>query len=170
MKKTLFAIAIVCVLGLLSMLVYSIFKKAQIKRVAKENLMQLPDLILYNLDSSRFHFPQSSLAVIFFDTGCEICVDESAQIFDHKKSFSNKNIVMISSERIETIREFMIQSKLNELPTVVFTKILPEQVFKNFGSLTVPHVFIYDHEHNLVREFKGGVKASIISDSLPERK
>ncbi|MFM7853102.1 MAG: hypothetical protein ACKO96_14580 [Flammeovirgaceae bacterium] len=50
----------------------------------------------------------------------------------------------------------------------MFAKINTEVVFDTFGSVSIPHIFIYDNEHKLIKEFKGETKMEAILQYLPK--
>jgi len=76
-------------------------------------------------------------------------------------AFADTEIVFMSSENLSVIREIPPQYTLTQ-PNFHFTKINPEDVFENFGSLSVPNIFIYGADGKLIKEFKGETKMEAI--------
>jgi hypothetical protein len=75
---------------------------------------------------------------------------------------------MVSSEFIKEIKSFSIKYRLNDEPNVTFTKINPEDVYNTFGSVFIPHIFIYGKDRKLIKEFKGETKVEAILQYLPK--
>jgi len=133
----------------------------------KKKIIVLKSLPLVTLDSTSYILKRTPLLIIFFTTTCEHCQYEMAQIKKSIHAFNQINVLMVSSEPIKDIRKFSIEFGLNDLPTVTFTKIRPEDVYDTFGSVSIPHVFIYSKDHELIKDFKGETKIEAILKYLP---
>lgn len=135
---------------------------------AKDKITTLDSLPIVRMDSSKYEFPNPATAVvILFNTTCEHCQYEASEIKKSINSFSQSSILMISSEGIKTIKAFAEQYDLHTEPSVTFAKINPEDHYKTFGSVSIPHIFIYGKDHKLIKEFKGETKIEAILKYLP---
>lgn len=166
-KKSLLIIGFTGLLACTLFLVYSIIEKVAAKKEIQAKIQTLPQITLFGLDSLHFKFPSSALAIIFFNSGCEHCQYEMKEIKQKQSLFVNKELVLLSSENISAIRKASQDFQLANQPNIHFTKINPEEVFSTFGSIGVPHIFIYDKDHKLVKEFKGETKVEAIAKYLP---
>ena len=162
-KVALFTIAFGCTL----FLIYGIVEKAAAKKQIQSKVRMLPETKFFAMDSSIYSFPSSALAIVFFNSGCEHCRYELEQISKKLQLFSNKELILLSSENIATIKKTSEGLGLSNLPNIHFTKINPTDVFDTFGSLSVPHVFIYGNDQKLIKEFKGETKIEAIAEYLP---
>ncbi len=148
--------------------IYVSFKTYRLMRQQQDSKIKtasIPDLPLFNLDSTSFRvssFTSQFLLIIFFNPSCEYCQAEAREIRSKIGRFSSSSVLMVSSSRISEIRAFATEYNLQANPVVTFAKINPDEVFKSFGSLSIPHVFIYGKDKQLIREFKGEASVDII--------
>lgn len=116
---------------------------------------------LFDLDSARVVFPAAKpVAVIIFNSTCQHCQYELAQIKAAINSFNNIELVFLSSEPILAIKKvaLLFESHRN----VNFIKINPEDVYDNFGTVRYPTILIYGTNGKLIKEFKGETKVEAI--------
>jgi thioredoxin-related protein len=136
---------------------------------AKDKIASLKSLPIIAMDSSKYELPNNTIPtiIILFNTTCEHCQYEAKEIKKSISSFSQASILMISSEPIKTIKAFSEQYGLNNEASVSFTKINRENIFETFGSVSIPHIFIYNKDRKLIKEFKGETKIEAILKYLP---
>jgi thioredoxin-related protein len=135
---------------------------------AKEKIASLKSLPIVVMDSSRYELPTTvSTVVILFNTTCEHCQYEATEIKKSISFFSKTSILMISSEPIKKIKTFSEEYALNNESSVTFAKISRDDVFETFGSVSIPHIFIYSKDRKLIKEFKGETKIEAILKYLP---
>lgn len=144
-------------------------RKIKAKKQATEKVSALHNLPLFTLDSTRYVFQNNAqpLAIIFFNSECEHCQYEMREINQKQSLFLNKKLILLSSENISTIIKASEDFGLaHYLPNIHFAKINDEDVFSTFGSVSVPHIFIYDEDGRLIKEFKGETKVEAIAKYL----
>lgn len=167
-KKSLLTVGAISLFALVLFLGYGIVEKLAAKKVAASKIQALPSAKLFALDSTAFQFPPSStIILIHLNTGCEHCQYELKEIKANLSSFATGQVVLMSSENIHEIRKESEEFELTELPNIHFTKINPGDVFDTFGSLSVPHIFIYGKDKKLIKEFKGETKIEAILKYIP---
>jgi thioredoxin-related protein len=143
--------------------------KQDTKQKVKNEQLSLKISRFTSMDSSALLFPENQFIVlVYFNSECILCQNEALEIQRSLHLISNTRILMVSSEPIETIRAFSVQHVLQNEPSVMFAKINTEVVFDTFGSVSIPHIFIYDKEHKLIKEFKGETKMEAILQYLPK--
>lgn len=152
----------------ISLVIYISFRTYRLVRQQHDSKIRtevIPDLPLLNLDSTAYRVsPRKNqfLLIIFFNPSCEYCQAEAREIKSKIDRFSGSSVLMISSSLISEIRTFAKEYSLQDNPVVTFAKINPNEVFKSFGSLSIPHTFIYGKDKQLIREFKGEASVDII--------
>ncbi len=160
-------IAFLGILGILLGLFGWIFYQNQQKSIAKkqigENIRQLPDFEFENvLENEKFTNESLSdnktLLLIYFNSECEHCQYEVAEICKHAHQFTNKQVVLVSSQDMETIQNFAEEHQLSKYPFIRVAKTEAETFYKTFGTTAVPSVFIYNDTQELIKQFKGEVK------------
>jgi thioredoxin-related protein len=148
-------------------MVYRIREKVKAKKLINEKIQYRPEKRFCTLDSADFYLPKQELVLIFFNSGCEHCQYEMKDVREKINLFKGRPIVFLSSENISVISSASRNFKLDSLPNVTFAKINPDDVFDAFGSVSIPHIFIYDQPGKLIKEFKGETKVEAIANSLP---
>ncbi len=160
--KWVLVILILCAIGWMA---NASFKKVQVSKSVKEKLNTLPVFSLVTLDSSSLEstaLAAGSLVLIYFNSECDHCQYEAQDIKNNIKAFSKATLVFMSSEPLAKIQAFAGTSGLSDQTNISFTKITSNDAFTSFGTLAVPHVFIYGPDKILRKEFKGETKAEAI--------
>lgn len=158
-------IIIVSVLCAMAWMANASFKKVQVAKSIKEKRKKLPVFSLASLDSlsiESYSFEDTPLVLIYFNSECDHCQYEVRDIKKNIADFSKATVVFMSSEPLTKINAFADSSGLKDFPNVFFTKISSNDAFTAFGSLGIPHVFIYGSDKVLRKEFKGETSAEVI--------
>lgn len=141
------------------MLVFVIYKTNQAlsaKEKIYSNLQHLPNPPLFSLDSIPFTIRDAnSTVLIYFNPDCSYCEQEAEEIAKNIADFRKTELIFISSDIISRIALFATNFNLDHKPNVSFTKINPDQLFDNFGTVSTPHIFIYGSDKRLIKQFKG---------------
>ena len=170
MKKKILLLMVLVVFGAVSLLAYRTTVKVKKKQQAKELLASVPNIHLFDLDSSSFAliktFRSRSMVVVYFNPACEHCQYEAETISNNLDKFGNTDIIMISDENISAIRKFAADYRLDRQSQVNFYKIDPNLVFSTFGKYTVPTILIYDENGHLAKRFDGETKVEAILNYL----
>jgi thioredoxin-related protein len=148
--------------------IYALADKIMEKKNIQQQIQSLPVDKIRSLDSTLFVFPRAeSMLIIYFNSTCEHCQYELKEIREHAALFDGTHLLLVSSENMADIRTFSLQSGLTDRENVSFAKINPDDVYDTFGSVSIPHIFIYNNAGSLVKEFKGETKVEAIAKSLP---
>ncbi len=161
-KKALITSGITLVFALALFMVYSIIEKTASKKVIQNKIQSVPAGVgLFTLDSSRFTFPTAKpVVLLLFNSTCEHCQYEIAQIKDKITDFNQVELVFLSSEPIAVIKQ--VAASFTPTANVIFVKINPEDVYENFGTVRFPTILIYNAGGKLVKDFKGETKIEAI--------
>lgn len=167
-KKTLILFAI---LFIISFLCYKIFVTAKTKYEAANKAKQLPAFTFYTIANNVAYTNDSleknkPIGLIYFNSGCEHCQYETEQFIKHKGELSHAHILMVSDEPTEALREFDSSYHLQAYPFIKLLRDSTHSFFQTFGSAVVPTILLYNHEHTLVKSFKGEVKPEAIIKAL----
>jgi len=137
------------------------------KQEIKNERLPLKFSRFVDVDSSALLFPKNHFIVlVFFNSECILCQNEALEISRNLPLLSNTTILLISSEPIDTIKAFAELYGLRNQPSVTFAKINSKDVFGTFGSVSIPHIFIYGKDRKLIKEFKGETKVEAILQYL----
>jgi hypothetical protein len=142
---------------------YATIEKINHKKLAGQNLKSLPNLLLVDLDSTRFYLRSDRKKIlVYFNSTCDNCQHEIEEIIKNKKSFEESDIVFMSSESISAIKSFVEKNYSSNLINIKFTKISVEHAYQAFGDSRVPQIFIYASDGALIKQFLGETKVDAI--------
>jgi thioredoxin-related protein len=162
-KKSIITIVLIILFSVLLFLGYLIIDRLTFKRKIEAKLEALPASKLFDLDSLVYTInSSSSVCLIYFDSNCEYCQYELMEIKKNISLFTHSQIVFISSQDISSIKKASEDYGLTEISNIDFVKINSVDVFDTFGSASLPHIFIYDSNQKLIKEFKGETKVEAI--------
>ncbi len=164
-RKVIISIVIISVAGLLFFLVSKTIDKIRHKERIAQKIKTFPALSVIAIghnDLADWKNAGNPTVIIFFNSGCEHCQYEVGSIAQALAAFKETNLLFISDESVEKITAFSRQYKLNDKPGVWWLKMEPEEVYNTFGNIGVPHIWIYNKEGKLIKEFKGETKVEAI--------
>ena len=168
-RKIIISVIIISIAGILFFLVTKILIKLKEKEKIADQIKTFPKLSVEAIGLNKFELWGKSgkvSVVIFFNSSCEHCQYEAITIAQELASFRGTNLLFISEESAEEIATFSREYQLNDKPEVWWLKMDPDNVYKTFGSIAVPHIWIYNKDGRLVKEFKGETKVEAIMDWL----
>jgi len=158
------------VLGVLSilMILFSLTKLDHQSQIEKDlkTLPKIPGELLETSDINIDLVPDISTLIIFFNSECNHCQYEANEIQQKLSAFSGTNLLFISDEPKEKIIAFSKEFQLYDKENIWWLKMQPEDVYKTFGPIMVPHIWIYSKDGQLVKEFKGETKVEAILEWL----
>lgn len=164
-KKIIISIIIISVLGIVVFLVTKTVTKLKQKERVAEQLKTLPNLSVEAIGLNKLEeWSKSGKAtiIIFFNSDCDHCRYEASAIQQQLSAFAGTNLLFISEESVEKINAFSQEYELNNKVGIWWLKMQPEDVYNTFGDISVPHIWIYDENDKLVKEFKGETKVEAI--------
>jgi hypothetical protein len=119
---------------------------------------------------TRKDLSQKPVVFIVFSPECEHCQHEAEEIYAHKDSLKEIQIVMITMHPFAAMQDFIGHYKLNEVPEVVVGRdiyyLMPS--FYKFHNL--PFHAMYNKEGNLLGVFEGSMNVSNLIAMLKEKK
>ncbi len=104
--------------------------------------------------------------ILFFNSECGHCQNEATAIQERLEDFSNANLLFVSDEEATQIEEFSKTYKLDNKLNIWWLKMRPADVYNTFGNIGVPHIWVYNKENKLVKEFKGETKVEVLLEWL----
>ena len=121
----------------------------------------LQDIFSNTINSSNINDNNSCL-IIYFHPECDHCHYEAEQISLNIDMFCNFQIIMISTDSRESVKDFANNYHLLEFDNISIL-IDTLNVFHNtFGPNPFPTTFIYNKERKLVKQFKGEVSTEAL--------
>jgi peroxiredoxin len=123
----------------------------------KQEINELPYLDYKTLKgepSSTRTLPGSSI-LILFNTDCDHCQREAAEIAEKNVAFKNYELLFIASDSIHQIENFAKTYNLTDRLNVEFGRAEYQDVYMNFGAISTPAIYIYNRERKFVKSFLG---------------
>ena len=122
----------------------------------------LPDMSITLLDGSLLATKElrGKTILVLFQTDCDHCQREAADIERNLHAFSTSTIYFITSNPMTEIEKFARQYKLNERENVHFAWTSNENILNSFGPIEAPSIYVYSKEHKLVKSFNGEVSVA----------
>jgi len=165
MKKQ--KIIIVVIIGLFSLLLYLgynvITKSKEKNRIAKQ-LQTIPKFELKTLNDIPFANsnlkPNISTIFIYYNSECDFCHHEAESISRNLNEFENVQFIFVSTENIDTIKQFSEKHKLDNQAIITFLYDSDYQFTTQFNAQSIPYVLIYNKNKKLIKKHNGQLNAN----------
>jgi peroxiredoxin len=118
---------------------------------------ELPDLTITLLDGKKVvsrELSGKNIFIVFFPD-CDHCQREAKAIQERIDAFKKYTLYFVATTPQEQIQKFATEYKLNAISNVKFGKIENEMVYRNFGGISTPSLYIYSNEKKLIKKFNG---------------
>lgn len=171
-KKAILFIVVIVVLGLLSYLGFNVISKAKEKNKIAKQLEIIPEFEFLTLGQKPFIKanlkPNTNTIFIYFNSDCDFCQHESQSISDNLDNFKNVQFIFVSTEPIETIRQFSEQYNLNNQQNIIFLYDSHNTFSNRFDASSIPYLLIYNSKQSLIKKHKGQLNANGILRALQQ--
>lgn len=120
----------------------------------------------------RFNYPptkQSSI-IFYFHPECDHCSYEAEAIQKQLEDFRTTQLIWISAADSSSIRRFAQQHLLDQVPNVHWMSDTANVFARSFGSSSVPSVWIYGQDGQLLKHYKGETKPAALLKYLNDDK
>lgn len=158
MKTIIKYCIIVLLLGTCTFLLSMIYQKIEAKKVFAEQVKRLPKSTNFQWIGKQAPNNDAKTIILFFNPDCDHCQYEAKAILEHKSDFTTTNFWWVTTVDSSAINDFSKKYHLDKLSKHYFAKLPAEKVVETFGSVSVPHIFIYDKTGVLQKEFRGETK------------
>jgi glutaredoxin len=162
MKKLLLLGLILSILATISFFSYQSYRKIEAKKIFTEQVKYLPSSSIFQWIGKKPKMNEFSTIVLFFHPECEHCQYEAKAITEKQKEFAGVNLWWISIADSSSIKTFDKKYTLETHPNTYLACLKGEKITQVFGSISVPHIFIYGKEQTLQKEFKGETKVEAL--------
>jgi cytochrome oxidase Cu insertion factor (SCO1/SenC/PrrC family) len=163
--KKMILLSLVVVIAFLFVVV---IKKITHESSVKSEQQHLADFALIESDGNHTNSTSvcsGTTVLILFNSTCEHCQAEITQLKTYSKQFKKNNVVLISTEPLETINTFVHDLKLDTENHFRCYQISQDDLYNHFGTVSYPEIYIYK-DFNLVNHHKGETKPEVILKSL----
>ncbi len=157
-------VSILCYFG------FQIFTKIQHKKEVAENIKTLPTFEYQNINGG--YFTNSNLKAntsklfVYYNSECDFCNEEAKMIKENKDKFNSTQIIFISFEAIEKIKQFASIHQLDSYDNINFLCDSKVTFATTFDVKSMPCIVLYDKDNNLIEKIKGQTKAETLINKL----
>jgi len=171
-KKSILIVVVIAVLGLLSYLGFNVISKAKEKNKIAKQLEKIPGFEFLTLEQKPFTKanlkPNLNTIFVYFNSECDFCQLEAQSISDNLEKFKNVQFIFVSTEPIETIKQFLEQYNLNNQDNITFLYDNDNTFSNRFDASSIPYILIYNSKQSLIKKHKGQLNANGILRALQQ--
>lgn len=170
MKKLIISLLVLALISGFS--VYLIYSKVQEKQQKRDSYEMIPSFHLLDLQGG--YITQDSLKAntpvlfLFFDPECVNCKEEFEQIKAYHTSFSDFQIVLVSTLPQEIIKTFLQQIEFEISDNMFVLWDRSAELSKQMDVKAMPSSLIYNKNGQLTKHYAGQVKAETLIKCLSE--
>lgn len=158
---------------LISAVIFLLLRKTIEAQSRKEQVMaktaQRPARLPFQA-LARFNYPptkQSSI-IFYFHPECDHCSYEAGAIQKQLDAFRSTQLIWISEADSSSIRQFAQKHQLDQVPNVHWMSDTADVFARSFGSGSVPSVWIYGQDGQLLKHYKGETKPAALLKYLQD--
>ncbi|KAF2331018.1 TlpA family protein disulfide reductase [Flavobacterium ginsenosidimutans] len=170
MRKSLKSIFILLFVSTFLFLGYQILSKINYKKEVQQNIKTIPKFSYQNIKGGIFtneNLKTETPAIfVYFNTECEYCKEEAQMIHQNIKKFVSVQIIFISSEKNQQIKNFAQNHQLTNYDNVHFLCDSKVTFANTFDVNSIPSIILYDKNHQLIEKIKGQTKPEILIKKL----
>ena len=119
----------------------------------------LPEFTLKDLNGDSFtreNMPTDKVKIIIYYNGeCEHCQYQAKQIQESIDSFNDVQLLFISYQETELIKEFATSYNFLERQNITFLEDKRLDLVSTFNIKAFPFILIYSPENKLIEKFEG---------------
>ncbi len=161
-------------LALIIFIGYGVFVKIEKKKDVADRISSLPNFKLLDVEGRYFAKknlePAKNTIILYFNSECHFCQDEAREITTNIEKFEEAQLLFISAEKKEQIKNFAANYKLLNWRNVKFLQDSTGSFAKTIDLATIPSVLIYDKEEQLLQKLQGLVKTKTLLAILNDEK
>lgn len=169
MKKIIPGAVIAAFILTLILLLSGIISNVLKERGILEKISVLPSFSFITLTKDDFHsseIEKGPLLIVRFHPGCDHCQYEISEILKSDIPEMVIKMILISSEKPDSISKFLEQFNYRDFPSVIALADTADSFGSIFGKDMVPANYIYNKELKLVKVILGEVKTETIRKYL----
>ena len=170
MKKILKIVIPILVISLLAFMGYKVVSKINHKKQVAENIKKMPAFSYLNLENKIFTNENLEEGIptlfIYFNSDCDFCNHEAEMVQQNIEELKAIQVVFISYEPIEKIKQFATKFKLLNHANIYFLSDSKITFATTFDVKSMPCLVLYDKDNNLIEKIKGQVKIETVLEKF----
>ncbi len=128
------------------------------RRVVDRLRQTVPERVLAAAGTPDEHASEPSVRsviVVFFTTTCEYCRAEIEALKHHAAAFGRSSIVLVSPEDEDTIAQFRLKYRLDDVPQFRVLRDTMPSIGGQFRIRRVPTTLVYGRDGSLAAQYEG---------------
>lgn len=170
MKKNIKIIVVTLIVLIISFFTYEIVLRTNQKRIIANSIQTIPNFSFTKLNNDTFsnNNLEKNKAIVFinFNSKCHFCQNEAKSIQENIDALKEVQFLFISSEPIDSIKNFAMEYKLIKYRHIIFLFDKNDTFSTIFDTNTIPSSLIYNKKQKLIKKNKGQLMASRILKDL----
>lgn len=162
MKKYIKPIIGIVLISVIIFLGYNISKKISYKKEVAERFKTIPNFTFLTLNNEVFSEKELNKNTyklfVYFNSDCDYCQSEATQISENLDLFNDIQLVFVSFEPVEGIKQFAKIYNLLNKENIIFLQD-NEMIFEElFDAKSIPFMLFYSKDNQLIEKYKGATK------------
>lgn len=170
MKNQLKIIIPILFIGIFAYFGYQIYSKIQHKKEVAEHIKTIPKFEYQNIKGGNFTNENlkkdTPTLFIYFNSECDFCNHEAEMVQQNIEQIKAIQVIFISFEPIEKIKQFAIKYNLLNHANITFLSDSKITFATAFDVNSMPCLVLYDKENNVIEKIKGQVKIETVLEKL----
>ena len=170
MKKILKIVIPILIISLIAFMGYKVVSKINHKKQVAENIKKMPAFSYLNLENKIFTNENleegKPTLFIYFNSECDFCNHEAEMVQQNIEELKAIQVVFISYEPIEKIKQFATKFKLLNHANIYFLSDSKITFATTFDVKSMPCLVLYDKDNNLIEKIKGQVKIETVLEKF----
>lgn len=162
MKKYLKLLIGILLVSLIVFLGYNISKKISYKKEVVERIKTIPEFSFLTLNNETFTEKELTKNIyklfVYFNSDCDYCQSEASQISENLVLFKKTQLLFVSFEPVEGIKQFAKTYNLFDKENIIFLQDKVMIFEELFDVKSIPFMILYSKDNQLIEKYKGATK------------
>jgi len=133
---------------------------------------KLPEFNYVRLDGKKYtnkDIPQNKkLLIVYFNPLCDLCLEETTEILNNINYFQNVEILMISPNSLEQVKQFSNLYKLAQFPQITVLHDAKDDFYRQFDAIGYPSLYLFDEKLEMIAKFEAQVEFEVIKNAFEQ--
>ncbi|MCC5929301.1 MAG: redoxin domain-containing protein [Cyclobacteriaceae bacterium] len=169
-RKLILTGLMIILLIMIALLAWKYQNKTKTEVQIQDQMKVLPDFSLKTFDGSMFSIREFAAGkpslIIYFNSTCEMCNLELNALNERFAEFNLVKILLVSSQDKEELEEIYMSLAFLKEPNVKLVLDKEMKLSAYLGMRSVPGIYCYNHDGNLIANYLGPVKMDVLLSQL----
>ncbi len=133
---------------------------------------KIPEINYVRLDGKKYtntDIPQNKkIMIVYFNPLCDLCQEETTEILNNINYFQNVEILMISPNSLEQVKQFHNLYKLAQFPQITVLHDAKDDFYRQFDAIGYPSLYLFDEKLEMITKFEAQVGFEDIKNAFEQ--